>query len=450
MADPFSDDFSDDFGDGEEESSMPNYSFSRLERCYLQQQPTFGVIPNSTGTASVGNSNACRFMKMTLQNEVALLERPDKTGTRSMEGMIGGRKMGKWSLELSVNGNGTPGTAPDCDPVLAAVFGQTAAVGSGTQTVTSSTDATPIVLTCSGAHGITSGTLEIVSLSGHTTNTNANGVWLAYAGSTSALTLIGSAGNGSGAGASGTVSRVKLSYTFLDTIAHFTLWSFRTASTLDQRVGHTCVVTECTFNLNQDVATWSASGDCLWVLRSKDFSSSDVYQKASLGAFPTEPATPVTNGTIIPGFTGRFVAGQSVGTTSNAAYAGAATAMTTIRNATIRVQTNNLLVRDTFGSYYATLTEGDVRNITLSFNIYDDDSTGVNALKTYGDAKTPIDVVLNLGTTIGNIWVFWMKNIYLAAHVLGDGQLRFDASYADSRATTTSLSVRDEFSLTIA
>jgi hypothetical protein len=42
-----------------------------------------------------------------------------------------------------------------------------------------------------------------------------------------------------------------------------------------------------------------------------------------------------------------------------------------------------------------------------------------------------------------------MKNVYLASHVLGDGQLRFDASYADSRATASSLSVKDEFTLTI-
>ena len=430
---------------------MPNYSISRLERCYLQIQPVFGTIPNTTGTASVGNSNACRFMRMELQNDVALLERPDKTGTRSAEGMTSGRKMGRWSIEMSVHGNGTPGTAPDCEPILYAIFGQTAAVGSGTQTVTSSTDATPIVLTCSGAHGVASGALEIVTLSGHTTNTNANGTWLAYAPSTSTLTLIGSEGNGDGAGASGTVSRVKRSYTLTDEVGFFTLWSFRTASTLDQRVGNTCVVTEATFNLNQDVATWSASGDCRWVLRSQDYSNSDVYQKAGiLAGFPTEPASPVTNGSIIPGFTGRFVAGASVAGSSEATFAGAARTFSTIRNATIRVQTNNLHVRDTFGSYYSSLTEGDVRSVTLTFNIYDDDSAQVNQLKQYGDNKTPSDFIINLGTVFGNTWVFWMKNVYLAAHVLGDGQLRFDANYSESRATTSTLAVRDEFTLTIA
>lgn len=425
----------------------PNYSFSRLERAYLNKQPTFGVIPNTSGTASVGNSNACRFMKMELQNEVALLERPDKTGTRSQEGMTSGRKVGRWSIEMALAANGTSSVAPDCDPILVAMFGQTAAVGAGTFAVSASTDATPIVIT-SAAHGITSGALEVVTVAGHTVNTNANGTWLAYAGSTTTLTLVGSSGNGAGAGSGGTVSRIKLTYTFIDDITHFTLWSFRTAATLDQRVGHTCVVTEATFNVNQDVATWQANGDCLWVLRSKDFATADIYQAAGLSSFPVEPTTPVTNGSIIPGFTGRFTAGAS--STTASVYAAAAVSFPTIRNATIRIQSSNLLVRDTFGSYYATLTEGDVRNITLSFNIYDDDSTAVNTIKTWGDQKIPVDFVINLGTVVGNTWVHYLKNVYLAAHVLGDGQLRFDASYSDSRATTSNLAVRDEYTMVIA
>jgi hypothetical protein len=428
---------------------MANYSFSRLERAYLQKQPTFGTIPNASGTASVAtNSNACRFIRMELQNDVALLERPDKTGTRSQEGMVGGRKAGRWSIEMSLAANGTSGTAPDCDPILVAMFGQTAAVGAGTYAIASSTAALPIVITCA-AHGITSGTFEVVTIAGHTVNTAANGTWLAYAGSTTALTLVGSDGSASTVGgATGTVSRVKLTYTFIDDITQFTLWSFRTAATLDQRVGHTCVVAEATFNLNQDVATWQANGDCLWVLRSKDFATADVYQAGGLTTFTPEPTTPVTSGSIIPGFTGRFVAGAS--STTASVYATAAVAFPTIRNATIRVQTNNMLVRDTFGSYYATLTEGDVRNVTLSFNIYDDDSAAVNLLKTWGDSKAPVDFVLNLGTVAGNVWVHYMKNVYLASHQLSDGQLRFDASYADSRATTSNLGVKDEYSLIIA
>jgi len=422
-------------------------SISRLERAYLQAQPVFGTIQNTSGTASVGNSNACSFMHMELQNETALLVRGDKTGSRSMEGMTGGRRVGRWNISMDLAANGTPGTAPDCDPILTAIFGQTAAVGSGTANISSSTNASPIVLT-TAAHSIPTGTFEMVTVANHTTNTTANGVWLAYAASTTSLTLCGSVGVGVG-GATGTVSRVKLTYTFIDDIAQFTLWSFRTPSTLDQRVGHSCVVQETTFNLNQDVASWQAQGECMWVLRSSDFSNDDLYQKAGLTTFPPEPSAPVTNGAIVPGFTGRFVAAQSVGSTSAAAFATAAYTFTTIRNGTMRLQTQNLLVKDTFGAYYATTTEGDVRNIELSFNIYDDDTTPVQQLKAYADIKTPVDFVISVGTVVGNVWTHYFKNVYLASHVLGDGQLRFDARYDNSRATTTNLAVRDEYTLII-
>ncbi len=426
---------------------MSANSLSRLERAYLQIQPVFGTIPNTTGTASVSNSNACRFMHMELQNETALLVRGDKTGTRSMEGMTGGRKVGRWNISMDLAANGTPGTVPDCDPILQAIFGSTAAVGSGTASIVSSTNASPIVLT-TGAHSITSGTFEVVTVANHTTNTTANGVWLAYAASTTTLSLCGSVGVGVG-GATGTTSRVKLTYTFIDDISLFTLWSFRTPSSLDQRAAHTCVVQEATFNLNQDVASWQAQGECMWVLRSSDFANDDLYQQAGLTSFPSEPSTPVTSGSIVPGFTGRFVAAKAVSASSGTAFVAAAYTFTTIRNGTFRLQTQNLLVKDTFGSYYATITEGDVRNIELSFNIYDDDSTQVQLLKQYGDVKTPVDFFISVGTVVGNIWSHYFKNVYLASHVLGDGQLRFDARYDNSRATTTTLAVRDEYSLTI-
>lgn len=428
---------------------MANYSFSRLERCYLQKQPVFGTIPNTSGTATVGNSNACRFIKLELQNQAALLTRADKTGSRSQEGGVLGRKSGTWNIEMSLAANGTPGTVPDCDPILVAAFGQTAALGAGTASISSSTAATPIVLS-TGAHSIPTGTFEVITVAGHLLNVNANGTWLAYAGSTTSLTLVGSAGDGTTVGsATGTVSRVKLTYSFVDDIAQFTMWSFRTAGTLDQRVANTCVVSEMTFNLNQDISTWQSNGDCVWVLRSKDLGVADQYQLGGLTSFPSEPLSPVTNGSIAPGFTGRFTAGQSAGSTSASVYATSAVTFNTIRNATIRVQTQNMLVRDTFGSFYPTLTEGDVRNITLTFNVYDSDGTDVTLLKTWGDNKTPVDFVISNGTVAGNVWVHYLKNVYLASHVLGDGQLRFDATFSDSRATASSLALRDEYSLTI-
>lgn len=62
---------------------------------------------------------------------------------------------------------------------------------------TSSTDATPIVMT-TATHGLTTG--DRVSIYGHETNTNANGTWTVTVTSTTKFSLDGSTGTGGGAG----------------------------------------------------------------------------------------------------------------------------------------------------------------------------------------------------------------------------------------------------------
>lgn len=65
------------------------------------------------------------------------------------------------------------------------------------RTITSSTDATPIVLTVGSGHGLVDG--DRITVNGHTTNTNANGTWDITV-STNAITLVDSVGTGAGAG----------------------------------------------------------------------------------------------------------------------------------------------------------------------------------------------------------------------------------------------------------
>jgi hypothetical protein len=329
---------------------MANYSLSRLERLYLNKQPTFGVVP--------GVGNACRFIRLGLNNETATLLRPDKTGSRSQTVGILGRSFAKWSLEMSMHASGTAGVIPDCDPLLVGLFGQDAVIVGGTS----------------------------------------------------------------------------VTYSLNEAITMLSIASYRTPSTLDQRIAHTCVVQEATFNLGQDVATWTSSGEGLWVIGSNSFSGLDATQKGGLGAFPVEP-TPTTNGGIIAGFTGVATLAGNV--------------IATIRTAQIRFQTQNMMVKDTFGSYYPTLTEGGERTVTTSFSVYDDDTAAIQTLKAASDAKTPIDIDYQIGTVIGNRWTFHLKNVQLAPFNLNDQQLRFAMDVGESRAYATSLTSGDECTLVI-
>jgi len=120
---------------------MPNFALSRLERLYTQVESTFGTIPNSTGTATVAASNACRLIKFDVANKAALIERPDKTGTRSKMVGVLGRKHATWSAEMSLAPNGVAGVVPDCDPLLQAIFGQASTIVADTSCTYSLVDA---------------------------------------------------------------------------------------------------------------------------------------------------------------------------------------------------------------------------------------------------------------------------------------------------------------------
>jgi autotransporter passenger strand-loop-strand repeat protein len=81
-----------------------------------------------------------------------------------------------------------------------------------TVNIASSTNATPIVVTTSGNHGLQSGQAFIIN--GHATNTNANGIWIAAVVDANEVELLNfdgtdSTGNGVG-GATGTVQSLAL------------------------------------------------------------------------------------------------------------------------------------------------------------------------------------------------------------------------------------------------
>jgi hypothetical protein len=335
---------------------MSNYAISRQEHVYLQSETVFGQIPNTGGTATLAGSNACRAINAGLVAVVNNYARPDKTGTRSQVVGLLGRKSATWSLSQSLAGNGVAGVAPDCGPILTAMFG-------GAPTVVASTSVT---------------------------------------------------------------------YNLSDPnpIPSFSLWSFRTPSTLAQRVVSGAVVGEATFQLGQNIATWSANGTGIWCLDSDNFAVEDSTEQSGLSAFPTEPATPITNGNSTVGFTGAATFDGNV--------------IAEIQTASIRLRLGNIVALDTFGSYYPVLAEGEMRACGLSFTVYDSDGTGIKDLKAKAITQVPITVTLQIGTIAGNIFTFTLNNVQIAAPTYDDSKNRYMCVFPESLAHATSITVRNE------
>lgn len=407
------------------------YSLSRNERIYVQKQTQPRVIPNTAGVASVAVANYLQFKQAQLNPQVALLQRPDKTGTRSATRGVLGRKAANWSMDLSLASSGTAGTLPPADPMLVALFGQNATVMAGSGSITAATNATPIVVS-QAAHGFSNG--DVVAVNGVPGNLAANGIWVIANVTAGSYELVGSSGSGAST-SGGTGSRVAVRYSLADAIPAFALYSFRTPASLQQRCAFGCVASQATFNLGQEVADWQTSGEAVWVLDSDNFGVADLVQRGGLTAFPAEPSgTLPVDGGIVAGFTGRAVIGGS--TISN------------IRQAAIEVSTGNVLVKDNFGSYYPEEPEGDERSVLVNFSVHDQDDAGTKALYTAALDKAPIDMVMQVGTVHGNVFVFQLTGVQLNEPALDDGERRFVRSYS-GRATGSTPGALDEVRLTV-
>lgn len=336
------------------------FALSRNERCYVQLESTYGTIPNTAGTADLGNDDAFRHVRFQCMNDVQVIDRPDKTGTRSQTVGTAGRKFARFALEMGLSAYGSAGDKPRVDPLLEALFGKAGTV----------------------------------------------------------------------------VASTSVTYDLDDAMPSVSIWSFRTPAAVSQRVVHGGVISNATFNLGQDAATWAVEGEGQWMLQDDYFSVADATQKGGLTSFPTEPAAPnPADAGLTIGFTGAVTMGGN--------------SMATIRQAVIRVFTGNESVKDTFNEFYPTTTQGAERRVTIAFSCYDDDSTGIYDLREAANDKTAVDMIIQVGTTAGNIWTFNLESVLLAPEQLNDNQLRYASDYGDSRAHASGVTSLDEVQLVL-
>lgn len=233
------------------------------------------------------------------------------------------------------------------------------------------------------------------------------------------------------------VASTSVTYSMANGIPNgFAMYSFRQPSGVAQRVGFGCLVRTATFNFNeQGAATWSAGGQCIWVLDSKRFASSSTAEKGGLTAFPTEPASPVTNGNIVAGFRGSVsIAGQST---------------LALKGATLNISRNDALVLNNFGELIATGGEGDEMEISLSFMLDDSDQADIQVVKDACFTKSVVDATLAIGVTPGNIWTFSINDLQLEPFSYDEGERRWRVPFGASRAYPSTLTATDICTLAI-
>jgi len=227
-------------------------------------------------------------------------------------------------------------------------------------------------------------------------------------------------------------------YRLSDDIPSLSLFSFRKDSAggtgLQQRAAIGSVVSRAVFRLNEDIATVKLNGESVFVTDSKTFSGADATMQAGLSAFPTEPASPVVNGPILKGFHGRFTLNGS--------------SVAKLNDTTIAIDTQNDLPKNYFGTDYPQAPEGDARNVSLAFNLDDDDTAPTQALFQASLDYTSLDGWFQIGQNAGSIVVIVMKGIQLALPKLDDtSSRRWQKRFAESMSHGSSLTALNEIAI---
>jgi len=235
-----------------------------------------------------------------------------------------------------------------------------------------------------------------------------------------------------------TVSGGTRTYNFVDLpILTMSLASYRRPSTVNQRIAAGCVVNEVTFQIGENIAEFTASGEARFLIESDYFADADTEEAGGLVSFPTEPSAPTTNGGIIAGFTGSAtVAGYSAGAIQ-------------LRKATIKVAPGNETIKDQFGFYLPTVTAGNWRVVTVTADLYENDDASQQALRVAAITKAPINMTFVLGTVAGSIVTFELTNVQLGTDFTDDSGLLFAMQIPESRAFGTSTTSLNELVMTL-
>jgi hypothetical protein len=223
---------------------------------------------------------------------------------------------------------------------------------------------------------------------------------------------------------------VSVTYGLDDSSPSVTIWDFNTPSTMTERLILGCIASKAKFDIGIDEPAVEFSGPGLAILDTDIFATADTISKGSLIAFPTEPATPVTNGTAPPGFTGLITLDANT-------YA-------TFRSGSISLDVDRELPMDGFNSYYGLAPAVGLRNVAADWSMYDDDSAMLSTLKVKAYNGTGVTLTFQIGTVAGSIWTFTLKNVLLSKPTFDYSGKRRIVSFSACRAHDTTIGAIQE------
>lgn len=390
---------------------MASYISSKANRFYTALEGAYGQV------ASIASSNRIPALKLTVQQQLEVTSRKDKTGSRTFAGLPpGGRRRTNFTLQTYLTSWNKLAANPGYGPLFQGVLGGTPLSFSG-GTVGSATPAGR--LTFGGPHGLSVG--QAVSSGAEIRFVAAivdqNTVQLS-----APFTILPAAG------ASMSSAITYLPSTNLPSVSVFDYW---TPTTAVQRLVCGAAIDQVEILVNGDFHEFHFSGLAQDVLDSSSFSGN----VGELQSFPTEPALDAFDYSIVPGNMGQAWLGTSP------------TQFFTVTSASIVVKNGLDLRSREFGSNLPRAVLPGERTVTAAFEIFGLDDDATKGLYQAAKQQSPICVMFQLGEAANQLVGVYLKSVIPEVPEFDDGQNQLQWKFRASRAQGT---IDDEIAVAFA
>ncbi len=380
---------------------MSSYISSNANRFYTALESAYG------NTAAITASNRIPALKLTIKQQREVVNRKDKTGTRTFAGLpAGGRLKTNFELHTYMTSWDKAAAGPGYGPLFQAALGGTPQPFAGGTVASSTSDGR---LGFTAAHGLSAGqaVASAEEIRFVAAIIDPNNVQLNVP-----FTMLPAAG---------TVLGATVTYepaTELPSVSVFDFWSPATAV---QRLLCGAAVEELEITVNGDYHEFHFTGVGQDVLDSSSFSTI----AGDLQSFPLEPDLAAFDYSIVPGNMGQAWLGATP------------TQFFTLTNASVVVR-NNLDTRTKeFGSNLPRAVAPGDREVTASFDLLAQDDSASSALYQAARQQSPVTVMFQLGQVSGQLMGVYLKSVIPEVPEFDDGKARLQWRFRPSRGQGT-------------
>jgi hypothetical protein len=381
------------------------YISSNANRFYTALEGAYGQVPTVTAR------NRIPAAKLSIKQQLEVIGRKDKTGSRTFAGLpIGGRKQTSFELQTFLTNWQQSASGPSYGPLFQAALGAAPAYFAGGTAATSTGSGR---LGFASPHGLEVG--QAVSSGGEirfvAAIVDANNVQLNVP-----FTVPPAAGASVGAAITYTPA------TELPSVGIFDYWSPTTAT---QRLLCGGAVDQMAIDLNGDYHEFRFSGQAQDVVDSSSGFGGGTTGASQLASFPAEPTVGEFDYTIVPGNLGQAWLGTSP------------TQFFTITAASVVLKNGLDMRTKEFGSSLPMAIAPGERTVTAAFDLYSGDDAYTQGLYQAARQQSPISVMFQMGETLGQLVGVYLQSVIPVVPEFDDGKNRLQWKFRQSRAQGT-------------